>query len=307
VTGAVGQVGADLTPVLRARFGAEHVVAAGHRTPPGDALRAAGPFVTVDVTDRKALTETVKQHRIDAICHLSTLLSADGEKTPDLAWAVNVGGLKNVLDVAVECQVKQVFWPSSIAVFGPTTPRDRTPQRTVLEPTTMYGVNKLAGEGLCNYYHRRYTLDVRSIRYPGLLTTKTFSGGGTTDYAVEIFFEAKRKGSYACFVRPDTVLPLLYMDEAIRGTLQLIEADPRRITIRTSYNMGGLGFSASELAESVKRLVPGFTCTFEPDFRQSIADSWPRSIDDTAARQDWGWSPAMDMEALARAMLAGLE
>jgi nucleoside-diphosphate-sugar epimerase len=196
VTGAVGQVGADLTPALRLRFGAENVVAAGHRTLPADTLRAAGPYETIDVTDRAALETVVRKHRIDAICHLSTLLSADGEKTPDLAWAVNVGGLKNVLDVAVQNALAQVFWPSSIAVFGSTTPRDRTPQRTVLEPNTMYGVNKLAGEALCNYYHHRYKLDVRSIRYPGLLTYKIFSGGGTTDYAVEIFFEAKRKGSY---------------------------------------------------------------------------------------------------------------
>jgi nucleoside-diphosphate-sugar epimerase len=253
------------------------------------------------------VADAVKRHRIDAVCHLSTLLSADGEKTPDLAWAVNVGGLKNVLDVAVEGGLRQVFWPSSIAVFGPTTPRDRTPQRTVLEPNTMYGVNKLAGEGLCNYYHRRYKLDVRSTRYPGLLSTKTFSGGGTTDYAVEIFFEAKRKGAYTCFVRPDTILPLIHMDEAIAGTLQLIEADPDRLTVRTSYNMGGLRFSAGELAEEVARLVPGFTCRFEPDFRQAIADSWPRSIDDAAARQDWGWAPSMDMQALARTMLAGID
>ncbi|MBI1773868.1 MAG: NAD-dependent epimerase/dehydratase family protein [Proteobacteria bacterium] len=305
VTGAVGQVGADLTPVLRARFGAENVVATGHRTLPSEELRGSGPFETVDVTDKAALADTIERHGIDTICHLATLLSASGEKHPDVAWSVNIGGLKNVLDLAVENALSQVFWPSSIAVFGPTTPREMTPQRTVLEPNTMYGVTKLAGENLCNYYFHRYGLDVRSIRYPGLLSYKTFSGGGTTDYAVEIFFEANRRGTYRCFVRPDTILPLLYMDEAIHGTMQLMEAEAARISVRTSYNMGGLSFSAEALAREVGKHVAGFTCTFVPDFRQAIADSWPRSVDDSIARHDWGWKPSIDLPALTKLMLAG--
>ena len=304
VTGAVGQVGTELTPALRARFGADNVVAAGHRTPPGDELRAGGPFETVDVIDAAALRDVVRRHRIDAICHLATLLSASGEQHPDVAWRVNVDGLKNVLDLAVELGVAQVFWPSSIAVFGPTTPRRDTPQRTILEPTTMYGVTKLAGENLCHYYSRRHGLDVRSIRYPGLVSYKAFSGGGTTDYSVEMFFAANRARAYTCFVRADTTLPLLYMDDAIRGTLALMAAAATRLTVRTSYNMGGLTCSAGELADEVARRVPGFTCRFEPDFRQAIADSWPQTIDDSVARRDWGWAPLVDLPELARIMLA---
>jgi nucleoside-diphosphate-sugar epimerase len=303
VTGAVGQVGTELVPALRALHGADNVVAAGHRTKPAPALRDGGPFETLDVNDRAALTEAVRRHRIDAICHLATLLSASGEKHPDVAWRVNVDGLKNVLDLAVERKLAQVFWPSSIAVFGPTTPRRDTPQRTILEPTTMYGATKLAGESLCHWYFRRHGLDVRSIRYPGLVSYKAFSGGGTTDYSVEMFFAANRERAYTCFVRPDTTLPLLYMDDAIRGTLELMAADPARLTVRTSYNMGGLTSSAGELAAEVARRVPGFACRFEPDFRQAIADSWPQTIDDSAARRDWGWAPRVDLAELARIML----
>lgn len=306
VTGAAGQVGADLVPALRAALGDENVVAAGNRTAPSEALRAGGPYTTLDVTDRHALRDAIRAHRIDAVCHLATLLSARGEAEPDRAWDVNIVSLKHVLDLAVELSLRQVFWPSSIAVFGPTTPRDATPQRTVLEPGTMYGVTKLAGENLCSYYFRRYGVDTRSIRYPGLLSYRTFSGGGTTDYAVEMFFAARREGRYSCFVRPDTVLPLLYIDDAIRGTLQLMAADPSTLTVRTSYNMAGLAFSAAELATEVARHVPGFRCTYAPDFRQAIADSWPRTIDDTAARRDWGWSPEVDLPTLARVMFDGI-
>lgn len=306
VTGAVGQVGSDLTPALRARYGAENVIATGHRTPPGEELRRGGPFETVDVTDKAALRDVIVRHRVDTVCHLATLLSAIGEKHPDTAWAVNLLSLKHVLDLGVELELRQVFWPSSIAVFGPTTPRDATPQRTVLEPTTIYGVTKLAGENLCNYYNRRYGLDVRSIRYPGLISYRTFSGGGTTDYSVEMFLEAKRHGRYTCFVRADTQLPLLYIDDAIDGTVQLMEADGTRLTVRTSYNMAGLTFSASELADEVARHVPGFACRYAPDARQAIADSWPRTIDDSAARRDWGWAPKVDLPTLARLMFAGI-
>ncbi len=306
VTGAAGQVGADLVPVLRAELGAENVIAAGNRTPLPEEMRRGGPCTTIDVTDRQALHDAIRTHRVDAVCHLSTLLSARGEAEPDRAWDVNLVSLKHVLDLGVELSLRQVFWPSSIAVFGPTTPREDTPQRTILEPGTMYGVTKLAGEALCSYYARRHGLDVRSIRYPGLLSYRAFSGGGTTDYAVEIFFAARREGRYTCFVRPDTVLPLLYIDDAIRGTLQLMAADPAALTVRTSYNMGGLAFSAAELAAEVARHVPGFECRYEPDRRQQIAASWPCRIDDSQARRDWGWAPATGLEDLARIMFRGI-
>ncbi len=306
VIGAVGQIGCDLTPALRARLGAENVVAAGRKTPPTPELEAGGPFVFVDATDRAALAEVIEAHDIGTIYHLAALMSADGERNPDLAWQVNMESLKNVLDLAVARGMDQVFWPSSIAVFGPTTPAEMTPQRTVLEPTTIYGASKLAGEHLCHYYHLRHGLDVRSLRYPGLITYKTYSGGGTTDYAVEIFIEAIRADRYRCFVTPETRLPMMYMDDAVRATLDLMTADADRISVRTSYNITALSFTAAELAAEVARHRPGFTCDFAPDFRQAIADSWPDSIDDSTANADWGWTPAFDLPALAETMLAGL-
>ena len=306
VTGAVGQVGTELVPALRERFGRENVVAAGHRTQPGEAFRNAGPYTTVDATDMDALRAVVQAHDIGVVYHLATLLSADGEKDPERAWRVNLGSLKNVLDLGVELEMDQVFWPSSIAVFGPTTPRIDTPQRTVLEPTTMYGVTKVAGENLCNYYFTRYGLDVRGIRYPGLISYETLPGGGTSDYSVEIFFAAVERGHYTCFVNAETALPLMYMDDAIRATVEVMAADASRIGVRTSYNVSALSFTAGELAAEVAKRVDGFTCDFEPDFRQAIADSWPDSMDDSVARQDWGWSPSYDLPTLVDAMLKGV-
>ena len=307
VTGAVGQVGTDLVEALRARHGAANVFATGHRTPPSAAFRDSGPFEFVDTTDAAAMRAVIRRHGIDTVYHLAVLLSARAEQEPHRAWSVNLEGVKILLDLAVELSLRQVFWPSSIAVFGPTSPRRMTPQRTVLEPTTMYGINKLAGEQLCAYYHRRYGVDVRSIRYPGLVSYRAFSGGGTTDYSVEMFFEARKHGRYTCFVRGDTVLPLLYMDDAIRATLELMDADPIKLTVRTSYNLGGCDFSAAELAAEIARRIPGFTCEFVPDFRQAIADSWPMTIDDAPARQDWGWVPEYDLPRLADTMLAGIQ
>ena len=306
VTGAVGQVGTELVPALRKRFGSDRVVAAGHRTRPSEALRSAGPFTTVDATDMEALRALVRRHDIGVVYHLATLLSADGEKDPERAWRVNVGSLKNVLDLAVEFEMDQVFWPSSIAVFGPTTPRADTPQRTILEPTTMYGVTKVTGENLCNYYFTRHGLDVRGLRYPGLISYETFPGGGTSDYSVEIFVAAVEKGHYSCFVNAATALPLMYMDDAVRATVEVMAADASRISVRTSYNVTALSFTAGELAAEVARRVDGFTCDFEPDFRQAIADSWPDSMDDSVARRDWGWKPGYDLPALVDAMLAGV-
>ena len=306
VIGAVGQVGTELVPALRKRLGSGNVIAAGHRTKPEESFRNAGPFVTLDATDKAALQALVRSHDIGAVYHLATLLSADGEKDPERAWRINIGSLKNVLDVAVEFEMSQVFWPSSIAVFGPTTPLVDTPQRTVLEPTTMYGVSKVAGENLCNYYFTKYGLDVRGLRYPGLVSYEAFSGGGTTDYSVEIFGAAVEHGHYTCFVHAGTVLPLMYMDDAVRATMELMAADASRITVRTSYNVSALSFTAGELAAEVARRVDGFTCDFEPDFRQAIADSWPDSMDDSVAREDWGWKPEFDLPALVDTMLTGV-
>ena len=306
VTGAVGQVGTDLVPALRERYGADNVVAAGHRTPPSREFRGAGPYETADATDRDALRTLVRRHDIGTIYHLSAILSGDGEKDPDLAWRVNVDSLKHVLDLGVEFGMSQIFWPSSMAVFGPTTPGIDTPQRTVLEPTTMYGVNKVAGENLCNYYFVKHGLDVRSLRYPGLIGYATFPSGGTTDYSVDIFIDAVRKGHYTCFVNAETVLPLMYMGDAVRATMEVMAADASRITVRTSYNVTALSFTAGGLAREVARRVEGFTCDFEPDFRQAIADSWPDSMDDSVARDDWGWEPEYDVSALVDTMLAGV-
>ena len=230
----------------------------------------------------------------------------DGEKDPERAWHVNVGSLKNVLDLGVELEMRQIFWPSSIAVFGPTSPRIDAPQRTILEPTTMYGVSKVVGENLCHYYFVKHGLDVRGLRYPGLVSHEAFSGGGTTDYSVEIFSAAVEQGHYTCFVDAGTMLPLMYMDDAIRATMELMEADASRITVRTSYNVSAVSFTAGELAAEVAGRVDGFTCDFEPDFRQPIADSWPNSMDDSVARQDWGWKPQFDLPALVDIMLKGV-
>ncbi|MDD5043646.1 MAG: NAD-dependent epimerase/dehydratase family protein [Patescibacteria group bacterium] len=306
VTGATGQIGSELVIELRKRYGEQNVVAVGHSRPIAGEL-AVGPFEIVDVTNKIALDELVKKYQPDAVFHLVGILSAAGEKNPELAWNVNMGGLKNVLDIARDRGIKKVFWPSSIAAFGPTTPRDNTPQHTVLEPTTMYGVTKVAGELLCQYYWKKYGLDVRSLRYPGLISYKTPPGGGTTDYAVAIYFEAVKNKKYDCFVGPDTVLPMMYMPDAVRATIELMEAPAENIKIRTSYNLTALSFSAEELAQMVANHVPGFTCVYHPDDRQKIADSWPRSIDDSSARADWKWNHTFDLEKMTKDMLNNIK
>lgn len=305
ITGATGQIGSELTLVLREKYGGENVVAAGHKKSPNPRLVDTGPFVTLDVTDRAQLERTVREHRITEIYHLAAILSATGEQNPDLAWRVNMEGLYNVLEVARTVGVQRIFWPSSIAVFGPKTPRDNTPQDTILSPTTMYGITKVAGELLCEYYHRRYGLDVRGLRFPGIISSETPPGGGTTDYAVEIFYAAVRGEPYTCFVRPDTVLPMMYMPDCLKATLRLMEADPARLRYRI-YNVTGMSFSAEELAREIQKRVPGFRVQYKPDFRQHIADSWPRTIDDSAAREDWGWKPDYDLPRMVEAMLSAL-
>ena len=303
VTGAVGQIGSELTVALRDRYGGNQVVAAGHRTPPGPELRGTGPFVFVDVTQRQALAALIEQQQIGTIYHMAAVLSAVGEAKPHLCWDVNMNGLYNVLELAREHGIR-LFCPSSIAAFGPETPREQTPQETVLCPRTMYGVTKVAGELLCGYYLRRFGVDVRGVRYPGIISNVTPPGGGTTDYAVEIFYEAIRSQSYTCFVRPDTVLPMMYMPDCIKATLDLMDADLAQLRHHADFNVSSMSFAARDLEEQIQKRIPTFTVRYEPDpVRQAIADSWPKTIDDSAAREEWGWQPEYDLEAMTADML----
>jgi nucleoside-diphosphate-sugar epimerase len=303
VTGAVGQIGSELTIELRSRYGAENVVATGHRSKPSAALCDGGPFEFIDVTRRETIEAVVDRYNIDTVYHMAAVLSAVGEEKPQVAWDVNMNGLYNLLEVARERRLAKLFCPSSIAVFGPETPRDNTPQETILRPTTMYGVSKVAGELLCDYYVRRYGVDVRGTRYPGIVSSETLPGGGTTDYAVAIFYEAVASQKYTCFVREDTVLPMMYMPDCIKGSIDLMEADFSQLKHHADFNMASMSFSAGQLAGEIKKHVPEFSCDFEPDHRQAIADSWPRSIDDSAAREEWNWQPAYDLEAMTVDML----
>ena len=301
IIGAVGQIGSELTVALRKKHGADSVVASTRKTEFPPEIKEGGPCEYFDVQDREATVKVMKKYGIDTVYQLASLLSATGEKNPDLAFSINLLGLKNSLDAA------RFFWPSSIAAFGPTTPREMTPQRTVLEPSTMYGVTKVAGELLCQYYFNKYGLDIRSVRYPGLISWKAEPGGGTTDYAVAIYYDALLHGSYKCFVGPQTVLPMMYMPDAIRGTIELMDVPATKLTVRTSYNLAAISFSAKELAEEVARHISGFTCTYEPDSRQKIADSWPKSIDDSQARRDWGWKHEYDLAKMSKDMIANLK
>ncbi len=307
VTGAVGQIGSELIPALREKFGADNIIAVGHRTEPSEEFKKEGPYETADATKKEELKKLIEKYDIDVIYHLVGVLSATGENKPNLAWDVNMTSLKNVLDLCVEYKIKKLFWPSSIAAFGPTTPLLNTPQRTILEPTTMYGVTKVAGELLCQYYFTKYGLDVRSLRYPGVISWKTPPGGGTTDYAVAIYYDALQKGNYECFVSEETALPMMYMDDAVKATIDLMEADASMITVRTSYNLTAISFSAKELADNVSKHVPGFTCKFVPDSRQKIADSWPSTIDDGQARKDWGWKHEFDLDKMSKIMIENLK
>jgi nucleoside-diphosphate-sugar epimerase len=307
VTGAVGQIGSELTLALRERYGPENVVAAGHHTPPGPELRDSGPFEFIDVTRRESLEQVVRHYEVDTIYHMAAILSAAGEKRPQLCWDVNMNGLRNVLEVARTHELLRLFCPSSIAVFGPETPRHDTPQETVLRPKTMYGLTKVAGELLCDYYWRRFGVDARGVRYPGVISYVTPPGGGTTDYAVEIFYEALRQRQYTCFVRPDTVLPMIYMADCIKAAIDLMEADVSTLRHHADFNLAAMSFSAAELAAEIQAHIPTFRVTYAPDpVRQAIADSWPQTIDDRAARQEWGWRPAYDLAAMAADMIEKL-
>ena len=305
VTGSTGQIGSELTIELRKKHGRDNVVAAGHNREPSLALES-GPFEYVDVTSKEAIEKIVVKYDIDIIYHLAAVLSATGEQNPQLAWQVNMDGLRNVLDIARERSLARVFWPSSIAVFGPDAPRTNAPQNAPLNPTTMYGVSKVAGELLCNYYFLKYGLDVRCVRYPGLVSSVTPPSGGTTDYAVAIYYDAIKGGSYTCFVREDTTLPMMYMPDALKAALQLMEVDPSNVKRHAGYNLTAMSFSAGELAAEIKKYVKGFKCTYRPDSRQRIADSWPTSIDDRPARNEWGWRPAYDLKSMTKDMMEKL-
>jgi len=306
VTGACGQIGSELAMALRSRYGSMNVVAAGHRTAPSSTLRDSGPFEFIDVTQRETVEEVVDKYDIDTVYHMAAVLSAVGENKPQLAWNVNMNGLYTILEIAREREMARLFCPSSIAAFGPETPRDNTPQETILRPKTMYGVTKVAGELLCDYYFQRFGLDVRGVRYPGVISSETLPGGGTTDYAVEIFYEAIRNKQYTCFLREDTVLPMMYMPDCIKATIDLMEADLTKLKHHSDFNLAAVSFSPAELVAEINKHIPEFTCEYEPDERQKIADSWPRTIDDSAAREEWGWDPEYDLPAMVADMLEKL-
>ncbi|HUH82562.1 MAG TPA: NAD-dependent epimerase/dehydratase family protein [Nitrososphaerales archaeon] len=304
VTGAAGQIGSELVAALRKRYGEGSVVATDKAVTRAQA--AAGILEPLDVMHLSSVERAVRTHRVDTIYHLAAILSAVGEANPDLAWDVNMGGLKNILDVSTRYSVERVFWPSSIGVFGPDAQKAMAPQDAPLNPTTMYGITKVAGELLSSYYSLKHGLDVRSVRFPGLISSEAKPGGGTTDYAVEIFYSALQSGRYTCFLREDTTLPMMYMPDALRGAIELMEADARRVKLHRGYNLAAMSFSAGRLASEIKKHLPRFGVTYSPDSRQSIADSWPRSVDDSAARKDWGWKEEYDLSAMVTDMLSRL-
>ncbi len=306
VIGASGQIGVELTLALRKIYGNAQVVASDLREE-NPLLHGTGPYVSLDVMNKEMLHVQVIRQNITQIYLLAAILSATGEKNPGLAWHLNTQSLLNVLDIAREEKLSKVYWPSSIAVFGPTSPKKNCPQQTIIEPTTVYGISKYAGEFWCKYYNQRYGVDVRSLRYPGLISYKSSPGGGTTDYAVEIFHGAIEEKKYQCFLNKDTYLPMMYMPDAIRATIELMEADSRKISVRTSYNIAGISFSPAEIARQIQNHIPEFEISYQPDYRQAIADSWPQSIDDTVARQDWGWKHEYGLEGMTRDMLENLE
>ena len=305
VIGASGQIGVELTLALRKIYGDANVVASDLREE-NILLKGTGPYVSLDVMNKEMLHVQVIRQNITQIYLLAAILSATGEKNPNLAWSLNMQSLLNVLDIAREEKLSKVYWPSSIAVFGPTSPKQNCPQQTIIEPSTVYGISKYAGEFWCNYFHNRYGVDVRSMRYPGLISYKSEPGGGTTDYAVEIFYKAKQDKKYDCFLREDTYLPMMYMNDAIRATIELMEADAKSINVRTSYNLSGMSFSPKEIAAEIKKHIPEFSISYKPDYRQPIADSWPQSIDDSVARKDWGWKEAYDLELMVTDMLQNI-
>jgi len=306
IIGAGGQIGSELTAALRANYGVENVITSDINDNNKEMVNS-GPFEVIDARKYDAIRASVEKHNIDTVYLMAALLSATGEKYPLKAWNLNTESLFHVLNLAKEGIIKQIFWPSSIAVFGLSTPKINTPQRTICEPTTVYGITKQVGERWCKYYHSNYGVDVRSIRFPGIISHKTMPGGGTTDYAVEIYHKALTEGKFTCFLEEDTLLPMMFMDDAIKGTLQLMEAPADSLTVRSSYNLSALSFTPKEIFESIKKHIPDFEISYEPDFRQKIADSWPCSIDDTVARADWGWQHSFDLDTTTNEMLKHLK
>jgi nucleoside-diphosphate-sugar epimerase len=306
VIGACGQIGVELTLELRKIYGGHNVIASDLRAE-NDLLKGTGPYVSLDVMNKEMLHVQVIRQNITQIYLLAAILSATGEKNPNLAWSLNMTSLLNVLEIAKDENVHKVYWPSSIAVFGPTSPKINCPQQTIIEPITVYGISKFAGEFWCNYFNQRYKIDVRSLRYPGLISYKSEPGGGTTDYAVEIFHAAVEENHFDCFLKEDTYLPMMYMPDAIRATIELMEAPAEEISVRTSYNISGVSFSPKEIADEIKNHLPHFTISYHPDYRQAIAQSWPQSIDDSLAREDWGWKPKYDLPALTAEMLENVK
>ncbi len=306
VIGACGQIGVELTLELRKIYGGANVIASDLRSE-NDLLKGTGPYVSLDVMNKEMLHVQVIRQNITQIYLLAAILSATGEKNPNLAWSLNMTSLLNVLEIAKDENVHKVYWPSSIAVFGPTSPKINCPQQTIIEPVTVYGISKFAGEFWCNYFNQRFQIDVRSLRYPGLISYKSEPGGGTTDYAVEIFQDAMEENHFDCFLKEDTYLPMMYMPDAIRATIELMEAPVEKISVRTSYNISGVSFSPKEIAAEIKKHRPDFTISYEPDYRQDIANSWPQSIDDSVARQDWGWKPKYGLAALTTEMIENME
>jgi nucleoside-diphosphate-sugar epimerase len=302
VIGCSGQIGSELTLELRRIYGHENVFATDIKQAAAD-ITEGGPFDILDVLDYNNLLHFVVRRKITQVYNLAAVLSGNAEKIPQKAWEINMKALMNTLELARETDAKKLFWPSSIAVFGPTTPRYNTPQLTVMEPNTVYGISKLAGERWGEYYCKRYGVDYRSLRYPGLISYKTEAGGGTTDYAVEIYYEAIRKGKYECFLREDTALPMMFMSDAIKATIDLMEADPAKLSLRSSYNVGGMSFTPKDVANAIKKHIPEFEISYKPDFRQAIADSWPASIDDNVARKDWGLSDKHNLQSMTELML----
>jgi len=306
VIGSGGQIGTELVEQLRQLHGRERVIASDLRVPE-DELLQGGPFEVLDALDAKRLHEVIKKHKVTEVYLLAALLSATAEQKPELGWKLNMDSLFHVLEMGKEKILKKIYWPSSIAVFGPTTPRDHTPQYTVIEPATVYGISKFAGERWCEWYFKKHGVDVRSLRYPGLIGYKSPPGGGTTDYAVHIFHEALKKGTYECFLAEDTTLPMMYMPDAIRATLELMHAPAEVVQIRGSYNLAGFSFSPAQIAQELRRHIPDFSISYKPDFRQAIAESWPRSIDDSYAREHWSWKPEYDLASMTNDMLANLK
>jgi nucleoside-diphosphate-sugar epimerase len=306
IIGASGQIGNELTQELRSVYGNNNVIGSDIKEG-SEEMMTSGPFEIIDATDKEAVLKVVKKYNVSQVYLLAAMLSVTAEQFPKKAWDLNMNSLLGVLDLAKEKHIKQVYWPSSIAVFGPTTPKENTPQKTIMEPNTVYGISKLAGEFWCNYYHEKYGVDVRTIRYPGIISWKTKPGGGTTDYAVDIYFKAIKEGKFECFLSEKTRLPMMYMNDAVAATIQLMQAKPADVKLRTGYNLAAIDFTPEEMALEIKKHIPDFKISYNPDFRQQIADSWPSSIDDSEARKDWNWKHKFDLSSMTIEMLANIK